>query len=387
MSTILAFAIASLCAADSNPKPVEIVAGGWIYPGSVHLQIPDERRHVILFFSTLQDSRQTLRYFEELRKIGEARDVAVLALSPESKKRVEKFAAKYKPRIPIGYGSRSYKDRRCKVERFPAVRVVDPQRPAMSEFEAIYSPAQLVAYAETLEPRTVLASGAFDASAPVERLEAHARGDADEMQRRRAVELLRARLPAAEFMALCDDLLESAEGVTLRGAIAYQRHLADPDAPEKEPLSPPSALARQARRESPDDPMWLDVSEYEAMAAELSPSELAADFLTFQEDALDPVNLLIRREIASRFNTISESGTAEEKAEARLQIMDIFPGEPDAAVRLWLVGALWSTTAPGDLEVADFLTEQLAAEPNIRSVRPMMETVIRCMRTGAGPCE
>ncbi len=67
--------------------------------------------------------------------------------------------------------------------------------------------------------------------------------------------------------------------------------------------------------------------------------------------------------------------------------MRMLPGEPDAAVRLWLVGALWSTTAPGDLEVADFLAEQLRTEPNVRFVRPMMETVIRCMRTGEGPCD
>ncbi len=66
--------------------------------------------------------------------------------------------------------------------------------------------------------------------------------------------------------------------------------------------------------------------------------------------------------------------------------MRMLPGETDAAVRLWLVGALWTTTAPGDLEVADFLTEQLDTEPNVRSVRPMMETVIRSMRTGEGPC-
>lgn len=383
MLSTLIFLAAATFAPESSSRPMEVSARRWFNVRTV--QIPDRRTHVLFFFSTVQNHAETVRHIERLNRLHKKADLEVLGLCAESSRRVEEFIKKRGVRFPVGAVSKAYKQ--FKIQRFPAVVVFDPETQQRSEELKPVPLDDLAGYDGWEDDGAQPVSGDFDETTSVTQLQAHARFDSDSLQRRRAVHLLRSRMATEEFLSLCDELLETSEDPTLRGSIAYQRHLADPSTPEKEPVSPPSALANRARQENPEAPEWQPVREYEEFAGELSPSELASDFFDYQQLGLDPTSLLIRREIASRFNAISENGSEEEKAEARTELMGMLPGEPDAAVRLWLVGALWSTTKPGDLEVADFLTEQLAIEPNIRSVRPMMETVIRCLRTGEGPCE
>lgn len=382
---MLAGLVVSACAlfcAGTSEDAIEISANHWFNP--ITIRVPEERTYMLLFFSTVQGKDETKRYLTRLDKLRRKRDTVVMGLSAESSERVDKFVEKHGIRFPVGAESKAYK--RFLIKKFPMLVVLDFAERATHAQGMAWSLDQLDDYVGRSDDDVGFISGEFDEASSTAQLEDHARHDPDTARRRRALELLRDRMEESAFIELCDNLLESADSHLMRGEIAYQRQLADPTVLDKEPFVAPSVQAGRSRRENPDAPQWDRLREYEISASELSTEQLVADFFDHQTDAMDPESLLIRREIASRFNTISEDGSVDEKADARAKLMSMLPGETDAAVRLWLVGALWTTTVPGDLEVADFLTEQLKTEPNVRSVRPMMETVIRCLQTGEGPC-
>lgn len=383
MLATLMVTAATICGPGMPERPLEIRANHWF--NSFTIRVPENRSYVLMFFSTVQGKEETKRYLSRLSRIQHAGEVVVVGLSAESSKRVGAFVTKHKIQFPVGAESRDYK--RFGIKRFPAIVFIDGGNQRHRGKLPVWSIDQLEDYVNLPHAGSALDSSDFDADSSLESLVEHTRRNPDDMARRRALTLLRDQMEVGAFMALCDELLESAEEMTLRGNIAYQRHLANPNEPLKEARVSPSTLARRARRETIGGAEWQRIRDYEANATGLSQDQLVADFFDNQDREMDSEGLLIRREIASRFNSIAEDGTVEEKRAAKSNLMKILPGEPDAAIRLWLVGALWSTTAPGDLAVADFLTEQLQSEPNIRSVRPMMETVIRCMRTGEGPCD
>ena len=382
MMTSLIVGACALCWAGTNEDAVEISANRWFNP--ITIRVPEDRTFVLLFFSTVEGKDETRRYVTRLRKLRLKSDTTVMGLSAESPERVERFVKKHGIRFPVGAESRAYK--RFRVKKFPTLVVVDFADRASATHGMTWSLDQLDDYVERSADDSAFISEELNETSSTSRLEDHARHDPENTRRSKALHLLRGRMDAAGFLKLCDELLASTNSSLLRGEIAYQRQLADPAVSDKEPRLAPSVLAGRSRRENPDAPRWERLRNYEVSISDLSTEQLVADFFDYQTDAMDPENLLIRRDIASRLNAISEDGSIDEKLDVRAKVMSMLPGEPDAAVRLWLVGALWATTAPGDLEVADFLAEQLKTEPNVRSVRPMMETVIRCMRTGEGPC-
>lgn len=366
--------------------PVEISARTWFNARTV--QVPDERTYVVFFFSTIQGKKENPRYIARLHKMRKNREVVVIGLSAESSKRVQKFVKENKVRFSVGAESKAYKQFRIK--KFPAIVVLDPSEKDRAGRSPLTSLDDLDDYVDFPDEDEVppLVSGEFSKESSVEVLEDHARNDTDETYRLRSLSFLRKKMAPGKFMKLCDELLAATSNFgTSRGNIAYLRHLADPTVKEKEPRSPPSSDAKRARRVTLGGPQWQRVRDFEELAPQLSQEKLMAELFDDQTDPTDPRNLLNRLEIGSIFNGIADNGTAEEKATARELLMQMLPGEPDAGVRLYLVGALWGTAYPGDIEVAEFLEEQLKTEPNIRSVRPMMETIVRCMRTGEGPCD
>jgi len=384
MSIVYTIAVAFLCLQSSGDKLTEITARHWLNPHTI--RVPDERTYVVLFFSTIQGKKETRRYVSQLDKMRKKRNVVVMGLSAESSRRVEKYVKEKQIRFLVGAESQAY--RQFRIKKFPALVVLDPKQRASGAAGEIVPINDLEEYLGLPEEdaNEPLVSTKFNSESSIEVLQQNARYNSDKYQRQRAIDMLRGRMNPKEFMSLCDELLASAESSTMRGHIAYNKHLADPSIKDKEPYLAPGILAGQARRKNPDAPEWQRVRDYEAIVDALSPEQLAADFFDNQVDASDEQSLLIRREIGNRFNHISETGSPDEKAVARDLLMQMIPGEPDAAVRLWLVGALWSTVSAGNTEVGDFIEEQLKTEPNIRSVRPLMETVLRCMRTGEGPC-
>ncbi len=384
MTIFYTIAVAFLCLPSTGNKPTEITAKHWINPHT--MRVPDKRTYVVLFFSTVRGEKETRRYVSQLNKLRNKRDIVAMGLSAESSTRVEKYVKEKHLRFLVGAESKAY--RQFRIKKFPTLVILDPKQRATGAPGEIVPLDDLDEYVDWSEEDSSepSVSSQFNSESSVDILQQHARYNSDKYQRQRAIDMLRKRMNSKEFMSLCDELLASAESSTMRGHIAYNKHLADPSVKEKEPYLAPGIVAGQARRENPDASEWQRVRDYEAIVDALSPEQLAADFFDNQVDASDKQSLLIRREIGNRFNHISETGSPDEKAVARDILMQMIPGEPDAAVRLWLVGALWSTVSAGNVEVGDFIEDQLKTERNIRSVRPLMETVLRCMRTGEGPC-
>ena len=94
-------------------------------------------------------------------------------------------------------------------------------------------------------------SAAFDETTSPDVLRHHVLTDPDTESRLRALKLLRIRMPAPGYLAFCDRVMEIEvpEGqLHWWGEVAYQRHLADPNAPVKQPLLAESVrLARECR--------------------------------------------------------------------------------------------------------------------------------------------
>ncbi len=354
----------------AKQKPIELQAGAWFNTGTI--RVPDDRTYVLFFFTTFQE-REVKPFIGRLNKLHRRRDTIVVGLSPESEERVEKFIEKEKIRFTVGARSRTYKDFRIK--RFPRVVVLERKRSGNrveNIFVDLESPDSWFPHHlpedEPLEP------GAFDEKSSVEILKRHAHEDSSYLEQKRAVRLLRDRLTTDEFMGFCDEILEYEYRPALRGAIAYQKHLEDPNAPVKEPLHPPSSRASQSLRGSSDDPKWDRVHDYFLRIDELPSEQLVEDFFDNMTD--DPGDLLIRRGIPAALEKRTD------KENVRSSLMQMLLAEPDSGVRLRVVGAFSEVCLPGDFEAADFLEEQLKTEKNIRGVRPMLEYTIRYLRTG-----
>ena len=375
MSTIAIYALAVAAIGGSRPDRTELQAKAWF--NSPSIRVPDDRTYVILFFTTFQD-QGVEPLIAKLNKLHRRGDTVVVGLSPESKERVEKFIEKRKVRFTVGARSPTYKE--FGIKRFPRVVVLERKRSGNrveNIFVDLESPDSWFPHHlpedEPLEP------GAFDEKSSVEVLKRHAHEDSSYLEQKRAVRLLRDRLTTDEFMGFCDEILEYEYRPALRGAIAYQKHLADPNAPVKEPLLAGSTLARREMRENPDDPQWDRYREYFDGIENRSAEQLFQEYFEHLGD--DLVDLQTRKslpyELVRRLR--------EERVEQPIVVdylKQMLLAETDFATRQRIVGAFSEVCRPGDFEVADFLEEQLKTEKNIRVVQPMMEYTIRYLRTG-----
>ncbi len=352
----------------------ELKARAWFQPASIRL--PDERTYVLLFFTSLQP-REVAPLIAKLNKLHRRKDVVVVGLSPESEARVKKFIDQEKIRFTVGAGSPTYRD--FKIKRFPQVLVVEPSRGEKRGERVFLDMESLDRRFRTAPEEQTMESGGFESDSPVELLRRHALGDENDRERARAVGLLRKRLDATEFMQLCDEILEREYAPSLRGAVAYQKHLADPSIEQKEELFAPSVLGRKDLRANPEDPKWDPVYRYYEGVADRSADDLFDDYLARLTD--DAVDVQIRNSIPRYLERLGESDAAARPI-ARRHLMEMLTSEPDAAIRQRIVGALGILCSPGDFEAADFLEKRLQTETNVRLVRPMMEYHIRRLRTG-----
>jgi len=354
---------------DYPSTRVEIEVGRWFNPPSV--RIPDERTYVLFFFSTV-DERSNAPWIKKLNTLRSRADLAVLALTPESEERVSRFVEAKKVRFPVAAKCNAYK--RFRIKEFPKLIVMPPHQ---SERNDNTDPLDFDAFDRRFsgEPESErLVSAAFSDDAPIDVLRDHARLDPVEAESHRALRLLRTRQAPDEFMALCDELLGSESNLRRRADIEYERHLANPAIADKEPLLAPASEALHAIRQTPDDPQWKPLQEYRERVASRTPDELLEDYLEHSSTA--PADLLIRRTIPP---TIGESA---DKARAREILVQMLRAEQDAVIRMNIVYTLATVCQPGDIEIAEFLEDQLRTEKNIRVARPAFEYVIRYLRTG-----
>ncbi len=358
------------CLTAGDQKPIELKPGAWINAPTV--RVPDDRTYVLLFFTTFQE-RETRPFLVEVNKLRGRSDTVVIGLSAESKERVKKFVEKHKIRFAVGAASRAYK--RFDIKKFPRVVILKQDADQTRTATTFAKPDWLASWFPQTHPLPRLKPGAFDDVSSVERLTRYALTcEDDDSDRKRALNILRSKLPAEEFMRLCDQILEDEFRPGPRGAVAYQKHLADPGAPDKEPLYAPSVRARQHMQASADDPKWDRVHDYYLRIDERPSEQLVEDF----SDPLteDPADLLIRKGIPTAMEK------RPDREFVRQSLMRMLPDEPDFVVRARIVGAFLDVCTPGDFACADFLDEQRKTETNIRAVRPMMEYTIRYLRTG-----
>ncbi|RME39639.1 MAG: hypothetical protein D6788_05035 [Planctomycetota bacterium] len=388
----LCFQVIGLVPFVVPPKPVQITAQKFF---NLHDYRLHDDRTVVLFFFTSFQHRSLKPYLASLQRLDARRDTTVIAVSPEPPRRIERFIARHNVRFVVAAGSKAHEGFKLRPRDFPKVVVLRPPGAArrtngvniledFSELDALFPPTE-EPETVTLASGEVLQSGAFDASSPTELLERHASSDPDRSERLRAVSLLRKKLPPEEFMRFCDTLWTSGnwgtEGhwIADRGWLAYQKHLADPGQPDKQPLFPLSIVASRAYREHPDDPRWDRLETYLDSMPERSADELVDDYFAHQGDAL--ADLQIRRQIVRAL----EGQARERHVEAGRAIgflRQMLSQEPDAGIRQRIVGAICALGEAGDKELADFLEAQLQTEKDVRLVRPMLEYTIRYLRTG-----
>ena len=335
--------------------------------------MPEDRTFVLFFFSTLQRESAS-PWIEKLNKLRGRKEFLVVGLSPETKERVSKFVEEQKVQFMVGIKSKAYK--KFDIKTFPRVVVIPPRKCDQPIAPEALSLEHFDRRFSSLPDADPLISGAFDENSSINLLRRHASEDPDESAAHQSLNLLRSKLPPDEFLALCDQLLQEEENVFRKGNLLFQRQRGDPGIAEsdKEPLFSPSALAQHEERTIPDDPKWAPIAEFNAQLSHRTEAELFEDFLDHLSD--DPVDARIRSSIPHAL------GRSSDKRQARSLLMQMLPLETDFGVRQQIVGRLSDVCNPGDLEVADFLEDHLRIETNVRVVRPMMEYVIRYLRTG-----
>lgn len=347
----------------------DLSAESWVNPPTI--RFADERTFVVLFFSTEDNHEETKEFFERLSKLKRRRNFFVLALSSEREERVRTFAKRLKVDVPLGAGSKSF--RQFKVKRFPTLIMLERSSAKTPRWTEIGVNVLDKMVPAELGPGIV--SGEFDDSSTQDELIRHAYDDPDTDECERALELLRTRMSAEEFLDLCDALLGEGDPATQRyGRIDYQRHSADPSIVEKRLKYPPSSLAKKSRREQPDDPRWSRLDQFEKDLPNKTVEQLWSDYQASLTD--DPSDALMRMAIADRLEKHPD------KNGARSMLKRMYPGEPDDGVRLHIVGSMADLSGPGDTDAADFLEAHVDQEENILWVRPLMLRTVRYLRTG-----
>lgn len=377
VARVIFLALVASGATGRGDPPLELDAKVWWRPPPI--RVPDDRTYVVLFFTTVQEEK-VAPLIRRLNRMDQRKDVVVVGLSPQEAGRVEAFIKRHNVRFAVGAGSRTHKNKRFAFKEWPHLVVV--RQPIHDELVIV--PLSDLSAVEALLPppesaEPSVASGGFDENLPAEVLREHVLGDPDQSARLEALRLLREKMPPGDFMRFCDEIMDldrgpDANDITWWGHVGYEKHLADPDVPEKQPVWAPSVKVSHEYHQTPNDPRWRAFERYVEAIDARSAQELRADFFAHLTD--QPDDLLIRREIARHI------GQCADTENARRILMELIPGEPDFVIRQRLVGGLMDVCEVGDVEVADFLEQRLAEEDNIRFVRPMMRYVLRYLRTG-----
>ncbi len=354
MATTLAVAI---CACLFAPNPTaSITAEQWL--GRLSLRHADQRAYVVLFFDT-KHTQGLREQIKTLNKLSRRRDVLVVGITPEREKAARKFMKQYGVRFPVGVRSLSYK--RFGVKRFPRVLLLkDDDVQTVTDYEIV---GELLGPAPEEEVLPV-------DERPIEELKAEIEKD----ENTDLLEVLRLRMDPDEFMKYCDELEEAAnaEGPWWGGAVRYQRHLANNDAPDKQPASTPGLEAvrdairagtgkrSELRNLIAGKTTWSDDEVFEVYAAH------AGD---------DPEDLVYRSDWI-----VTLGATHDPRFVAPL--LDMLDVEPDDGIRSRIPNAIASihtTHAIPDAlrrETIRRLQDHLESEENVRWGIPSLELAL-----------
>lgn len=380
-------ATAALPAAANAAGGVSLRAEKWL--NGPTLRHPEDRSYVILFFNVHDQDRDTApvslkelgRFVGELNKLSLRRpDVLVLGLTAHTEKQIARFMVEFKPRFAIGVQSLSYK--RFRVEKFPTVVVIPRRDGDMADppWSALDSTA-LDAIPEKLGPPREQADIPLEELSN-EELMHRIKENPDPLREivpilADALELLRTRMDAEDFMRFCDEI-EYQIGYTGSiwvGRVRYERHLADPTILEKQPRRTRLSEVLASWRASRDDPTWASFSEFSKANSHDSrkPGRLIDLYRAHMtEDAND---LLIRHDLTFPFNTLNDPAFIDDLK----GMLDI---EPDPILRSRILICIVQCASRDDTELLPYLEGKLAGETNIYWARPTLEMVIDHLRTG-----
>jgi hypothetical protein len=333
-------------------------------------RLHDERR-VELFFFRCED-KETLRWLDKLNRLARRPDTVVIALTRESPASAEKFIDRLRIRFTVGAGSRSAET--FAIRDFPALRVIerkDRQKVEDLEFGAVDA-----AFPSWQRPLDELKGEAA--------LREYVASDADAESREGAVEklweLLQAEGRAGDFASLADGQLPIEADPFIRAQMRYFGDLAR-GIPRNDREMSVSTRLRKEYRASPDDPRWAEVRALEDQAKGKAPGKLLELYTLHFGDVPDDV--LSRRIIVDEIvEGTRDAANAPYMRAARDVLMQILPAESDHSIRLFATMAFYDTCQVGDIEAADFLDAMAENERNDYTVRPMMEYLAHCLRTG-----
>jgi hypothetical protein len=142
----------------------------------------------------------------------------------------------------------------------------------------------------------------------------------------------------------------------------------------------PSLTAKEAYTADPDDSYWEPYRAY-VDEAPYPLDRLFSDYLDLLASA-EPVDLLKRREVAYGFGELLEED-AKARPLAKAMLREMIPAESDPDIRLFDVLAFSLCCDVGDEDAADFLDGLNEQHPRVQGP---LQIVLRCLRTGEGPC-
>lgn len=348
-----------LAGLQARPPSGSITAERWF--NNLTLRPADSRTYFVLFFD--MDQEKGLREeVDRLNKLSHRRDVAVVAVTAGREKEGRAFVARYRPRFPVGVQSPSY--RSFRITAFPAVVLLK------GETRKTVTVEEWRTVPDILGPAPEVGDLAPD-ELSVEELQAKIDSDLDQD----LLDILRLRMEPEEFLRYCDDLEPKMRAADKwLGNLHYQRHLADPNDPIKQPATTPAL-----------DAMRQAIQDGTSKRSELR--DLLASKQTWTtQDILDvyhahigdaPEDLVYR----SSWGRMLGPNGKPEYVEALLQMLEV---EPDPAIRMEFslaIGSIdGSNPLPNREEVAARLERLLAREDNVRWARPNLELAIEQLR-------
>lgn len=385
----------TLGARENEPLGMHLRAAQWHNLQTLELSV-GPRTYLLYLFSTRLAGDPPVDLVAALNRLDQRPDVVVYGLSPDSPERVAKYIEQSRIRFAVGSGAQ--KLRGFGVTAWPAVfavhascdaedeppRQIDATVAVLRGFERRLATAR----AESREDKQPTSSPTttqeqVELAGETKTLKQAALSDDDSGVRRRAITRLSEIMEPRAFVAFCDEVLaapppaKSNRNWWLRGYwytdVAHAQQLANPDVTKERPLVTFFDLARMQKGADA-----VDLAAAEGIKAGL-PTKSVDEIRDLYLEHLTnlPVELLIRGAIRDYFEERPFSCT-----ECRQFVAEVYPYEPDSALRNNLVSALAELCPPGD-EGAIGIARQIAEnDPDFPKVGCMAREVLYYLMTG-----
>jgi len=341
----------------SNAAPPALTAEKWL--NTLTLRPFDDRPVVVLFIGD-KLSRDVKEQVTGLNKIARRSDVVVVALTSESEAFGRKFIERFDPRFAVGVQSRSA--RAFDVREFPSI--------------LIFRREGTVPLTDPLQTDNILGPAPSGGELSLERLSTselrdrvRETDDSDVLEE--ALSILRLRLPADDFMGLCDEL-EYKKGEAASnwvGKVRYARHLGDPAILVKQSDSSPG---RDAIRKAKKDGTFPTQELFDLFRSkpEWTSDELMGPYQDHFGNS--DADLVYRWEWAGMIGNLGTPAYTDALAE----MLEI---EPDPNNRMRIAAAIsdiYDNHPFQNPALLERLERQLKREDDIRWARPMLELAI-----------